>query len=105
MTSKTVENALYTAVGLGVLGFQHIQVQRHELAKTLSSTLDGTRTAVEQHLSDLDERIDDRVDELLASVEPTLPDPVTDAARQAVLLGRVAREHVLGLLSREPAPS
>jgi len=29
------EEALYTAVGLGILGFQHLQVRRRELARSL----------------------------------------------------------------------
>ena len=29
--TDAVENTVYTAVGLGILGFQHLQVQRREL--------------------------------------------------------------------------
>jgi hypothetical protein len=37
--SKTVENAVYTAVGLGILGFQHLQVQRRQLQRALRDLL------------------------------------------------------------------
>ena len=33
---KMVEDTLYTAVGLGVLGFQRIQVHRQELKRSLA---------------------------------------------------------------------
>jgi hypothetical protein len=36
--STTVENAVYTVVGLGILGFQHLQVQRRELERQVSAT-------------------------------------------------------------------
>jgi predicted urease superfamily metal-dependent hydrolase len=45
--ARTVEDTIYTAVGLGVLGFQHLQVQRHELKRSLSSTIES----VEERLS------------------------------------------------------
>jgi hypothetical protein len=38
--SKTVENAVYTAVGLGILGFQHLQVQRRQIERAVRSLLD-----------------------------------------------------------------
>jgi hypothetical protein len=36
---NVVESTVYTAVGLGILGFQHLQVQRRELARKLSATV------------------------------------------------------------------
>ena len=33
--TRRAEEALYTAVGLGILGFQHLQVRRRELARSL----------------------------------------------------------------------
>jgi uncharacterized protein HemX len=35
---NAVENAVYTAVGLGILGFQHVQVQRRRLRRQVAST-------------------------------------------------------------------
>ena len=37
--TKRVENTVYTAVGLGILGFQHLQVQRRELRRSLDAVL------------------------------------------------------------------
>jgi hypothetical protein len=37
--THALENTLYTAVGLGILGFQHLQVQRRELAKQVSGAM------------------------------------------------------------------
>jgi hypothetical protein len=37
--TRAVENTLYTAVGLGILGFQHLQVQRRELTKHVSGAV------------------------------------------------------------------
>ncbi len=35
--ATAVENTVYTAVGLGILGYQHLQVQRRELQRQLAS--------------------------------------------------------------------
>jgi hypothetical protein len=43
-----VENTLYTAVGLGILGFQHLQVQRRELAKQVSGVVRQVSDQVER---------------------------------------------------------
>lgn len=37
--ATTVENTVYTAVGLGILGFQHLQVQRRALSRQVETTL------------------------------------------------------------------
>jgi hypothetical protein len=37
--TTAVENTVYTAVGLGILGFQHLQVQRRELERTVTATV------------------------------------------------------------------
>ncbi|HZA00312.1 MAG TPA: hypothetical protein VE575_16240 [Acidimicrobiales bacterium] len=39
--SKAAENAAYTAVGLGVLGFHHLQVQRRRLERALQDFVDS----------------------------------------------------------------
>ena len=35
---RMVEDTVYTAVGLGLLGFQRVQVQRQQLKRSLSSS-------------------------------------------------------------------
>jgi hypothetical protein len=37
--TRRVENTLFTAVGLGILGFQHLQVQRRQLARSLDAVV------------------------------------------------------------------
>jgi hypothetical protein len=37
--TTAVENTVFTAVGLGILGFQHLQVQRRELERTVTATV------------------------------------------------------------------
>lgn len=92
------EEALYTAVGLGILGVQHLQVQRRELARALDgarerlgrqvATLDGTVGAV-------DEVIDERLDETLSSLDPLLSAPARACAQQALATARSARDAAL----------
>jgi hypothetical protein len=60
--SRVVEETLYTVVGLGVLGFQHLQVQRRELRRSLASGLDDVRAAVDDRLKVVEERLSDLVD-------------------------------------------
>jgi hypothetical protein len=48
--ATSVENAVYTAVGLGILGFQHLQVQRHQLTRQVSATVRGVTEQVERTL-------------------------------------------------------
>jgi hypothetical protein len=98
---RFVEDTVYTAVGLGVLGFQRVQVQRQQLKRSLSSSYGEAREAlddrvrlVEERMSDLDERFD----EMFESVEPRLPEPAREAARQVVTLAREARDHVFDLV-------
>jgi hypothetical protein len=49
--SRRVESTVYTAVGLGILGFQHLQVQRRQLMRALDATV---RQVVEHTRSDDD---------------------------------------------------
>ena len=42
---------LLTAVGLGILGFQHLAVQRRELQRTLGTTVRTVVEAAEQSVS------------------------------------------------------
>jgi hypothetical protein len=101
---KMVEDTLYTAVGLGVLGFQRIQVHRQELKRSVSASLDDAREVVDDGLKTLEERLadlDDRFDEVFESVEPHLPEATRGPARQAVALAREARHHVFELVERD----
>ncbi|MFO7278936.1 MAG: hypothetical protein C0P77_000895 [Thermoanaerobacterales bacterium] len=48
----TLENALYTAVGLGILAFQHLQVQRRAVERHLGATVRQVAEALERNLAD-----------------------------------------------------
>jgi hypothetical protein len=98
---RMVEDTVYTAVGLGVLGFQRVQVQRQQLKRSLSSSYGEAREAFDERLELVEERladIDDRFDAAYGSVEPQLPPAARDAARQAIDLAREARGKVFELV-------
>jgi hypothetical protein len=46
--SRHAENVVYTAVGLGILGFQHLAVQRRELQRSLETTVRAVVEAAER---------------------------------------------------------
>ena len=76
-----LKDALYTAVGFGVLGFQQVQLRRRELQKDLA------RLA-----ADLDGKIDPVLDDLVAK----LPDDLRPLAIQARAAAVTARRTLLG---------
>jgi len=71
--------ALYTAVGLGILGVQHLQVQRRELGRALGDA----RVQLDQQVAALDGRLDDFAGQLDARLGEVLGPPVPDVARSA----------------------
>jgi len=76
-----VRESLYTAVGLGILGFQQAQVRRRQLQKELS------RLA-----ADLDERVDPVLDDIEANLSEEVR-PLVAQARSAL---RSAQRSLLG---------
>jgi hypothetical protein len=76
-----LRESLYTAVGLGILGFQQAQVGRRRLQKELS------RLAAD---------IDDRVDPVLDDVEARLSDEVRPLVVQARSALRTVERSLLG---------
>ena len=79
--ADALKDALYTAVGFGVLGFQQVQLRRRELQKDLA------RLA-----ADLDGKIDPVLDDLVAK----LPDDLRPLATQARAAAVTARRALLG---------
>ncbi len=79
--ADAVKDALYTAVGFGVLGFQQLQLRRRELQKDLA------RLA-----ADLDGKIDPVLDDLVAK----LPEDLQPLAAQARSAAVSARRTLLG---------
>ena len=49
--ATAVENTVYTAVGLGILGYQHLQVQRRELQRQVASAARLLADQVERTVS------------------------------------------------------
>jgi hypothetical protein len=46
--TTAVENTVYTAIGLGILGFQHLQVQRRQLRRHVESAVRQVAEQVER---------------------------------------------------------
>lgn len=101
---KAVEHTFYTAVGLGVLGFQRMQVHRQELKRSIAPLIDDARGAFDDGLRTVEERLidlDDRFDEAFEAVEEHLPEPARVPARQAVTLAREARHQFFEMVERD----
>jgi len=89
--TKTLKDAAYVTVGLGVLAVQQAQVRRRELAKQVETQLAGTT----EHLQKVARQVEERVSPLVDQLEVTLPSAARDlvkqartAARDVPLLGR-----------------
>jgi hypothetical protein len=55
--TKVLQDTVYVGIGLGVIAFQKAQVQRQALAKNLEGAVDQARTAVEDNLKLVEERL------------------------------------------------
>jgi hypothetical protein len=55
--AKALQDAAYVAIGLGVIAFQKAQVRRNELTKTLEGPIAEARTAVEDNVKLVEERL------------------------------------------------
>jgi len=92
--TKTLKDAAYVTVGLGVLAVQQAQVRRRELTKQVESQLSGTT----EHLQKVARQVEERVSPLFDQIEVALPGAARDlvkqartAARDVPLLGRSSR--------------
>ena len=92
--TRTLKDAAYVTVGLGVLAVQKAQVGRRELTKQVESQLNGTT----EHLQKVARQFEERVSPLFDQIEGALPDTARDlvmqartAARDVQLLGRPGR--------------
>jgi ElaB/YqjD/DUF883 family membrane-anchored ribosome-binding protein len=88
--TKTVKDAAYVTVGLGVLAFQRAQVGRRELTKQVETQLkqvetqlSGTGEQVQRLASQLEQRIKPVLDQLEESVPATAKDLVKQARTAA----------------------
>jgi len=67
-----VRESLYTAVGLGILGFQQAQVRRRQLQKELARLVADLDERVEPVLDDIEAGLSDEVRPLVASARSAL---------------------------------
>jgi uncharacterized membrane protein YccC len=91
--TKAVEDAAYVAIGLGVLGYQKVQVRRQELLALLNSqrsTFDAPLTDVRKEfakaLKEFDRNLSqviERVDATFEPVEQRLPATAQAVVQQA----------------------
>lgn len=107
---ELAKDAFYVTVGLGVLGYQQLQVRRNELKQLLSERLDSRKgqmddvaKALEARISELDERIqafETKLDNVVEQVKDRLPTPAGDVLAQAHDAARTARQQVRELLAK-----
>lgn len=84
--TKTLKEAAYVAVGLGVIGFQRAQVRRQELTKQFAGQRKEFETQlgeVRTQLTEAAKSIQAKVAPVLDEVEGKLPEPAKDLVHQA----------------------
>ena len=91
-----LRDATYTVVGLGVLGFQRLQVQRRDLRRTLGPQVRDAAT----RLQDLATTADAKVNPVLDRFEEGLPDATRELVRAAREAATEARDAVLDRAAR-----
>ena len=110
--TKTLKDAAYVAVGLGVIGFQKAQVRRQELRKDLAGRSKELSTQVEEYgtkLRGLARELPGRVEPVVKELEQRI-DPVLDELEgrlpvQAQQYVAQARQAAKGALGRTGAPT
>src|SRR4051794_33733930 len=88
--TKTVKDAAYVTVGLGVLAFQKAQVARRDLTKQVETQLNQTS----EQVKDLSKKVEGRIQPVLGQLEQTVPTHAKDLVKQA----RTAAENLQGQL-------
>jgi uncharacterized protein YjbJ (UPF0337 family) len=103
--ADTTRDAFYVAVGVGVIAFQKLQVQRVELTKAVTKQLDEAKGSATEYRGNVTDLVDDRVklieerlsgleerlESLLNQLEGKLPEQAKDLVQQARdLVGRAA---------------
>jgi hypothetical protein len=86
--TKTVKDAAYVTVGLGVLAFQKAQVGRRELTKQVETQLNETS----EQVKGLAKKVEERIQPVLGQLPETVPAQAKDLFKQA----RTAAEEVRG---------
>jgi hypothetical protein len=103
-------DAVYVAVGLGVLGLQRAQVQRNELGdrvagdRNLEDLLTEARTALHSGVRQLDEIVETAiscVESTFQPLEEQLPSPAKEVAGRAHVQARELRGQVRELIASQ----
>lgn len=99
--TKTLRDATYIAIGLGVISFQRAQVRRQELRSQLAdqkSALDARAAEARALVSELVKQADSAIEPVLAAVEAQidavadrLPEQTKSLVAQTRVAGRDAR--------------
>src|SRR5947199_9279710 len=76
--TKTVKDAAYVTVGLGVLAFQKAQVARRDLTKQVETQLSQTT----EQVKDLSKKVEGRIQPVLGSIEQSVPAQAQDLVKQ-----------------------
>lgn len=69
---KTVTDAAYITVGIGVLGFQQAQVRRREVSKAVGSSVEELSRTLGSSVDEVSRAVGSSVDELRTRIEPVL---------------------------------
>lgn len=98
---NSVKEALYTAVGLGVIGAQSVQVRRRQLQREADARL----AAAADGLWRVANGIDRRVDPLLDHLGPRLPEVARTGLEQARHGADAVRNRIISSAARAPRRS
>jgi ferritin-like metal-binding protein YciE len=99
--TKTLKDAAYVTVGLGVITFQKAQVRRQELRKQFETHIQGTRAQVEK----LAKQIEGRVEPVIDQLEEKLPGQAKAAVHETRKNVREAQEQLKSLVNRAGGPA
>ncbi len=94
--SDRVKEAAYTAIGLGVLGVQSLQVRRHDVAKQVEPQVREGAVRLQRLAASADEA----VNPVLERLEGQLPDATRDLVRSARTAATEARDAILDKATR-----
>jgi ferritin-like metal-binding protein YciE len=90
--TKTVKDAAYVTVGLGVLAYQKAQVGRRELTKQVETQLTETGEQVQRFARLVEQRLQPVLDQF----EEAVPESAKDLVKQARSAAREAQGQLLG---------
>jgi ElaB/YqjD/DUF883 family membrane-anchored ribosome-binding protein len=102
--TKTVKDAAYVTVGLGVLAFQKAQVGRRELTKQVETQLKQVETQLKQvqlsgtgeQVQRLASQLEQRIKPVLDQLEESVPATAKDLVKQARTAAREVQGQVFG---------